>query len=70
MVKHNITQCRIERGFCKSKLAYYIGVNRSYVTKLEQGRLQPSGEMMLRIARVLRQPVENIFQLVEEGGKR
>ena len=65
-LKHNVTQHREARGLCKSQLAFYVGVNRSYVTKLEQGILEPSGEMMLRFARVLKQPVENIFQLADD----
>ena len=36
--------------------------DRSYVTKLEQGKMQPSGEMMFRIARYLGQPLEAVFQ--------
>jgi DNA-binding XRE family transcriptional regulator len=35
------------------------------MTKLEQGRLQPSAEMMFRIAKYLKQPLEIVFQHVQ-----
>ena len=69
MIKSNITQCREARGLRKSQLAYYARVGRSCITKLEQGSLVPSLDLALRIARCLKKPVEEIFQLVE-GGKR
>ena len=46
-------------------MARRVGVKRSYMTKLEQGRLQPSGEMMFRIAKYLGQPLEQVFQYVQ-----
>jgi DNA-binding XRE family transcriptional regulator len=50
----------------KATLARRIGVARSYMTKLENGQLQPSGAAMLRFAHVLERPVEDIFELVEK----
>lgn len=52
----------MEKGVTKAHLARRVGVDRSYVTKLEQGKMQPSGEMMFRIARYLGQPLEEVFQ--------
>jgi len=49
----------------KATLARRIGVARSYMTKLENERLEPSGPVMLRFAHVLQRPVEGIFQLAE-----
>jgi Predicted transcriptional regulators len=49
----------------KATLARRIGAARSYITKLENGQLQPSGAVMLRFAHVLGRPVEEIFQLIE-----
>jgi DNA-binding XRE family transcriptional regulator len=49
----------------KATLARRIGAVRSYITKLENEELQPSGPVMLRFAHVLQQPVEDIFQLTE-----
>ena len=62
MVINFVTKWRQAKGVSKAHLARRVGVNRSYVTKLEQGILQPSGEMMFRIAKYLGQPLETVFQ--------
>jgi putative transcriptional regulator len=62
MITNFVTKWRMEKGVTKAHLARRVGVDRSYVTKLEQGKMQPSGEMMFRIARYLGQPLEEVFQ--------
>ena len=62
MIINSLTKWRQAKGVSKAHLARRIGVDRSYVTKLEQGKMQPSGEMMFRIAKYLGQPLEAIFQ--------
>jgi len=62
MILNCVTRWRVEKGFSKANLARRIGVSRSYVTKLEQGILQPSAEMMFRVAKSLGQPLEVVFQ--------
>ena len=65
MITNTVTQWRTARGVSKAHMARQVGVKRSYMTKLEQGRLQPSGEMMFRIAGYLKQPIEQVFQHVQ-----
>ncbi len=65
--KNRLAECRAAKGIKKSQLAYYIGKSRGYVTRLEDGDISPSAEAMVRIARYFGKPVEDIFQLVEEG---
>jgi len=62
MIVSSVTQWRQAQRVSKAQLARRVGVSRSYVTKLEQGKLQPSGEMMFRIAKYLKQPLEAVFQ--------
>jgi len=62
MVTNSVAKWRTAKGVTKAHLARRVGVARSYMTKLEQGTLQPSGEMMFRIARYLGQPLEAVFQ--------
>ena len=69
MVTNTITECRVARKISKAHLARRIHRSRAYVTRVEQGRLRPGAEAMLRIARYFGKPVEEIFQLVEEDGK-
>lgn len=62
MVTNSIAKWRLAKGFTKARLARGVDVHRSYVTKLEQGKKQPSGEMMFRIAKELGQPLAEVFQ--------
>ncbi len=62
MIVNSVTKWRQAKGVSKAHLARYVGVDRSYVTKLEQGKMQPSAEMMFRIAKYLGQPLEDVFQ--------
>jgi putative transcriptional regulator len=57
-----VAKWRREKDVSKAQMARRIGVERSYMTKLEQQRLQPSAEMMFRIAKYLGQPLESLFQ--------
>ena len=66
MLKNSVKKWRLERNITKAGLARRIGVCRSYVTKLELGRIQPSGEVMFRIAEYFKIRVEDVFQ--HEGG--
>ena len=53
----------------KADLARRVGVCRAYVKRLEKGDLQPSGEVMFRIAEYFKCRVEDVFQRVPESGK-
>ena len=68
MITNSVTKWRQAKGVSKAHLARRVRVSRSYMTKLEQGILQPSGEMMFRIAKYLGQPLEAVFQYAETTG--
>lgn len=67
MITNTVEKWRTEKGVTKAHMARRIGVKRSYMTKLEQGRLQPSAEMMFKIAKYLGQSLENVFQSVQSA---
>lgn len=77
MITHNIEQWRFKRkmpgekkkGITKAHLARKINVNRSYITKLEQGAIQPSSEIMFKIADYFECKVEEIFQYQPDNKK-
>ncbi len=54
------------KGISQAHLARRIGVGRSFVTKLEKGKAQPSADLMFRVARYFRQAVESVFQQVDD----
>ena len=65
MLKNLVKKWRLEKNITKAHLARRIGVCRSYVSKLEDGAIQPSGEMMFRIAAYFGRRIEDIFQFVQ-----
>ena len=58
------------KGVSQAHLARKVHVGRSFVTKLEKGKAQPSAKLMLRMARYFKQPVEAVFQLADGTGTR
>ena len=65
-MKNNI---RIERAILnmtQEDLAYEISVSRQTINAMEAGKYVPSTVLALKIARVFKKPVEEIFQL-EKG---
>lgn len=54
MKSEKLKQLRLERGFTQSQLAERLGVSASAVGMYEQGRREPDGELLARMASVLR----------------
>ncbi|MDR4468446.1 MAG: helix-turn-helix transcriptional regulator [Nitrospira sp.] len=52
---------RRPRGVSKASLARRLGISRSYVTRLEQGKVAPCLELALRIAQYFGCAVEDVF---------
>ena len=64
MIRNRLAEMRARHrsgGITKAHLAQRVGISRSYVTKLEQGRVTPSPEVMFRIANYFECPVEKVF---------
>jgi putative transcriptional regulator len=70
MLKNTVTKWRQTAKISKAHLARQIGVCRSYVTKLEQGKLQPTGEVMFQIAAYFKVRIEDIFEHTGKQGSR
>lgn len=68
MINNDLAKWRARhgRGISKAELARRIHVSRSCVTKLENGKLQPSAAMMFKIAGFLGCKVEDVFKYVPE----
>jgi putative transcriptional regulator len=69
-MKNLLTEYRERRGDSKSHLARMIGVCASYVTRLENNDIQPSGEVMFRIAARYNCRIEDIFKPETVKAKR
>ncbi|TKB88277.1 MAG: helix-turn-helix transcriptional regulator [Nitrospira sp.] len=69
MIKNHLKEWRArqaQRGISKATLARRIRVNRSYVTKLEQGKAVPSLQVALQLAEYFGCTVDQLFELQDE----
>jgi putative molybdopterin biosynthesis protein len=58
---------RLSRGLSQQELGELVGVKRQAIYDLEAGRYLPNTALALRLARVLKCTVEDLFSLQEEG---
>lgn len=62
-MKNRIRAERAELRITQQALAEAIGVSRQTINAIETGKFVPSTVLALKIARLFRKPVEQIFQL-------
>ncbi|HZM06213.1 MAG TPA: helix-turn-helix transcriptional regulator [Candidatus Saccharimonadales bacterium] len=70
MMKNSVTELRERKGVSKSALARKIDVCPSYVTRLENNDIQPSGEVMFRIAEYFKCRIEDVFKPEMPSGRK
>jgi putative transcriptional regulator len=61
MIYNRIAVLRVERSLTRQTLAREIGVNPQTIGFLERGDYTPSLELVFKLARFFRLPVEAIF---------
>ena len=62
-LKNRVRELRTRLDMRQSDLAREIGVTRQTILAIEKGRLNPSINIALKTARVLREPVDYVFYL-------
>lgn len=62
-LKNRVRELRVRLDMRQSDLAREIGVTRQTILAIEKGRLNPSINIALKAARVLREPVDYVFYL-------
>jgi putative transcriptional regulator len=60
---NKVKEQRIINSLSQGNLAEKLGVSRPTISNLERGVYEPSGSLMLSIAKVFGKPVEQIFYL-------
>ena len=60
-VKNRLRVLRAEREWSQADLADRLGVSRQTVNFIETGRYDPSLPLAFKVARLLRQAIEDIF---------
>jgi putative transcriptional regulator len=63
VLKNRVKELRSRLDLRQSDLAREIGVTRQTILAIEKGRLNPSINIALKAARVLREPVDYVFYL-------
>lgn len=67
IVKNRLKELRARDGLNQTELAKLAQVSRQTVSLIERGEYLPSVLIALKIARIFKEPVDNVFSLVEEG---
>jgi putative transcriptional regulator len=62
-VHHRIAVFRTESGLSRKELAALVDVNPQTIGFLERGDYSPSVELALKLSRVFKMPVEQLFSL-------
>lgn len=62
-VSNVVQKIRTQRGFTQEELAEKVGVSRQTVIAIEKGNYTPSVLLALKIARVFKLSVEDIFSI-------
>lgn len=64
-MKNNIKQLRKSEGLRQEDMAKILGVSRQTIIAIENDKYNPTLELAMKIARLLRLHVEEIFILVD-----
>ncbi len=65
-VSNNVNRLRTQRGMTQEELAERTGVSRQTVIAIEKGNYAPSVLLAIKIARVFKTPVEEVFTITHE----
>lgn len=69
LLKNRLKELRAREGLNQTTLAHLVKVSRQTISLIERGDYLPSVLIALKIARIFKEPVEQVFQLVEGEDK-
>jgi len=64
-MKNKIKQLRKSEGLRQEDLANLLGVSRQTIIAIENNKYNPTLELAMKLAKLLKTPVEDIFTLGE-----
>lgn len=67
-MKNNIKELRKAIGLRQEDMASMLHVSRQTIIAMENNKYDPTLELAMRVAQLLKQPVEEIFLLDEKKG--
>lgn len=59
--QNNIKQFRVREGLTQEELAKKINISRQMIGLIENNKTIPSVEIALKLSKVLKEPIENLF---------
>jgi putative transcriptional regulator len=62
-MKNRVRELRLERDWTQKELAARLGMSRQAIIAIEGGRFDPSLPLAIRLSRLFKKRVEDIFQL-------
>lgn len=63
MIRNTVQKAREKKGLTQEELASAVGVTRQTIIALEKGNYTPSVALALRVAKVFKTSVEELFTL-------
>ncbi len=66
-MKNRLRVIRAERDWSQADLADRLGVSRQTINAIENGKYDPSLPLAFKIARLVNQLIEEVFQYEEEA---
>lgn len=67
MVGSNVKKLRLAAGITQAELADRVGVDRAYISGLEQGGRNPTIVSLWHVARALDAPVRSLFDEIKKS---
>jgi putative transcriptional regulator len=64
-MRNRLKVLRAERNWSQADLAQHLGVSRQTINAIETEKYDPSLPLAMKVARLFKQPVEEIFFLEE-----
>ncbi len=62
-IVNKVHELRMKAGLTQEHLAELVGVSRQTIIAIEKGNYAPSIILALKISRILRYPVEEVFSI-------
>ena len=63
--QNNIKQFRVREGLTQEELAKKINISRQMIGLIENNKTIPSVEIALKLSKVLKEPIENLFEVLK-----
>jgi len=64
-MRNRVRELRLERDWTQKELGARLGMSRQAIIAIENGKFDPSLPLAIRLSRLFKKRVEDVFQLEE-----